>query len=104
VWWRDDVLRARADLEECTRLIEAGATEVVYVEALELLARVKAESGDLLGGLGVLRTSYSDAVDRAYRSNIASTMFYLAEMLGLAGVELENRRAAARIRARGCHA
>ena len=88
-WWRDDLARARADLEECTQLIESGATEVVYGEVLELLARVNAEAGDLSGGLRALRRSYSDAVARVYRSSIASNLFYLTEMLGLAEIELE---------------
>jgi tetratricopeptide (TPR) repeat protein len=89
VWWRDAPERARTSLEECTRLTEAGATEVLYAEALELLARLQAAAGDLDQALRTLRTSFIDAANRSYISSVSSNLCYLAEILGLANTEPE---------------
>src|SRR5207253_989015 len=45
--WQDEPDQARDAIEESLALTEAGASDTIYADALELLARLERTSGDI---------------------------------------------------------
>ena len=87
--WLDEPEAARAALEESMALTEAGASDVVVADALELLARLQARAGDLLDALTVLRAAVRSTVAVGNRLSLAGHLWYAAEILGGAGIEAD---------------
>jgi predicted ATPase len=89
VRWQDDPRTALVELEECLALVAAGASDVVYADALELRARVESGLGDVRGALETMRAGLAESISVGNRPSVLSSQWYLAEILGLARRDLE---------------
>ncbi len=82
-WWRDDPDGAAAALEESLNLTEQGASDVVYADAQELIAKIRHALGDTRSGLEAVLAGQAQA-DRVGNRPTAIGILWVATSL-LAG-------------------
>jgi len=87
--WDVDAAGALAAIEECLEVIATGASPVIHADALEILARLQGSAGDVAEALRTALRAITEAEEVGNRPSVASTEWYIAEVLGLAGIELE---------------
>ncbi len=87
--WQDEPESARAAVEESLALTEAGASDTVYSDALELLARLERAAGDIERALHTTERSLREAIGVSNRPSVLSSQWYFAEALGLLGRDPE---------------
>ncbi|MDQ1435867.1 MAG: hypothetical protein QOF59_2683 [Actinomycetota bacterium] len=87
--WQDDAPGARVAVEECLAVIGEGASHVILAEALEILFRLHFDAGDVGEAIRTAQRSIVESFEVGNRPSVVSTQWYIAEALGLAGVELE---------------
>lgn len=87
--WQDNPDEARAAIEESLSLTEAGASDVVYADALELLGRLERSAGNIEDALLTIARSLRESTRVGNRPSVISSQWYLAEALGLLGHEVE---------------
>ncbi len=81
--WQDEPDAANAAIEESLRLTEEGASDVVYADTLELLARIEREAGDAERVFRRIARSLRQSIDIGNRLSVTSIQWCLAEALGL---------------------
>jgi predicted ATPase/class 3 adenylate cyclase len=79
----DDPQTARAALEEALAWVDAGASDVVYTDLLEQLARVELVLGDGEQALRTIARSLRRSTSTAHRPAVLGSLFYFVEALGL---------------------
>jgi len=80
---------ARAAFEEGLGWVEAGASDVVYPDLLEQLARLECSLGDGERALQTIGRSLRVSSATSYRPGVLGTLWYVAEALGILGREPE---------------
>ena len=87
--WRDDPDVARASIEESLRMTEAGASDTVYSDNLELLSRLQRAAGETGPALRTIRSSLRESLSVGNHISVISSLWYVAELLGLVEREAE---------------
>ena len=77
---RDDPDAALAALEESQALVRSGATDVMFANTSMQIARLRAQRGDVAGGLDALRAGVRHAADAGDRVYLAGLMQYAADV------------------------
>lgn len=88
-WWRDEPERARAAIEESLQLTDAGASDTVYGDNLELLSRIERAAGQAGPALRTIRMSLQESINAGNHLSVISSQWYVAELLGLEAREPE---------------
>jgi hypothetical protein len=84
-WWRDNPQAAHAAIEESFELTEHGASDIVFADAYELLARLRHAVGDTRGGLGAVVEGQRLADDVGNRHTAVSILWFAVELLASCG-------------------
>ena len=87
--WLDDPAGALEKLERAAALTDAGASDTVYHDTHELLARLRCEAGDRESALVEIRRALNGSVSVGARPSVSGHLWYAAEILGVFDMEPE---------------
>ena len=86
--WMDDPAAARAALEESVALTESGASDVIYGDTQELLARLEFLAGDVSRAAN-LEGALDCSTSVGNRPSVVGHLWYAGEIAGNFGIEAE---------------
>jgi predicted ATPase len=87
--WMDDPAAARAALEESVALTESGASDVIYGDTQELLARLEFLAGDVSRALRTIEGALNYSTSVGNRPSVVGHLWYAGEIAGNFGIEAE---------------
>lgn len=85
--WMDDPRAARAALEESVALTEGGASDVIYGDTQELLARLEYLAGDVPQALRSVKGALVFSTSVGNRPSVVGHLWYAGEIVGNFGIE-----------------